>query len=95
MIISKQERDSLFRNHGNIIGTNACFYHYIKDIIDIDNRLKPIDKRKYVSGQFDTRDAGAKSNKSNGINAVFEVDEAAEMAGNITNDSSAGADESN
>lgn len=41
------------------------------------------------------RDAGAKSNKCNGINAVFEVDEAAKMASNITNDSSAGADESN
>ena len=44
-------------------------------------------------GQFGTRHAGSQGNKCNGIDSIFEVDEAAKVAGNISNDSSAGTDE--
>lgn len=44
-----------------------------------------------IYSQVPTRYWGAKSNKSNGIDAIFEVDEAAEMSGNIANNGSAGA----
>ena len=47
---------------------------------------------KLVSETLATRHAGSKGNKCNGINAVFEVDEAAKVAGDISNDSSAGTD---
>merc|ERR1719239_1769619 len=39
------------------------------------------------------RNASSESNKCNGIDSVFEIDEAAKVAGNISNDSSAGTDE--
>ena len=39
-----------------------------------------------------TRYAGTKSNKGNGIDSVFEENEASQMAGNVTNDGCAGAD---
>merc|ERR1719472_639248 len=38
------------------------------------------------------RHAGSKGNKCNGIDAVFEVDKAAKMAGDISDDGSTGAD---
>ena len=38
-----------------------------------------------------TRHAGSESNECNSIDAVFEVDEAAKMAGNISDDSGTGA----
>ena len=44
-------------------------------------------------GHFTTRNTGAQSDKCNCINAVFEVDEATKMSGNISDDSSAGPDE--
>ena len=47
---------------------------------------------KLVSETLGTRHAGSKGNKCNGIDAVFEVDEAAKVAGDISNDSSAGTD---
>jgi hypothetical protein len=40
-----------------------------------------------------TRHAGSQSNKCDGIDAVLQVDEAAKMASNITNDGSAATDE--
>ena len=40
-----------------------------------------------------TRHAGAESNKCDGIDSVFEIDEAAEMRGNVSNDGSTGPDE--
>ena len=40
-----------------------------------------------------TRNRSSKSNKGDGIDTILEVDEAAEMAGDITDDGSAGADE--
>ena len=50
----------------------------------------------YVKGfpmNWCTRDTGAQGDKCDSIDAVFEVDEATEVAGNISDDSSAGADE--
>ena len=44
-------------------------------------------------GDFTTRNTGAQSDKCNCINAVFEVDEATKVAGNISDDGSAGPDE--
>ena len=41
-----------------------------------------------------TRHAGSESNECNRIDAVFEIDEAAKMAGDISDDGSVGADES-
>jgi hypothetical protein len=46
-----------------------------------------------ISGQFGTRHAGSQGNKCDGIDAVLQVDEAAEMTGNIANDGRAAADE--
>ena len=45
-------------------------------------------------GQFGTRHAGSQGNKCNGIDSIFEVDKAAKMAGDISNDSGANADTS-
>merc|ERR1719472_349910 len=39
------------------------------------------------------RNASSESNKCNGIDSVFEIDEAAEMSSNISNDGSTGANE--
>ena len=39
-----------------------------------------------------TRHAGAESNKCDGIDSVFEIDEAAEVSGNIADDGSARSD---
>ena len=39
-----------------------------------------------------TRHAGSKGNKCNGIDAVFEVDKAAKMAGDISDDCRANTD---
>ena len=46
-----------------------------------------------VETSLGTRHAGSKSNKCNGIDAVFEIDEAAKMSSNIPNDGSTGPDE--
>ena len=43
--------------------------------------------------KFCTRNASSKGNKCNGIDAVFEIDEAAEMSSDISNDGSTGPDE--
>ena len=47
------------------------------------------------SKYFDTRYTGSESNKCNGVDTVLEIDEAAKMTGNITNDGSAAANEKN
>ena len=39
-----------------------------------------------------TRHAGSKGNKCDGIDSIFEVDKAAKMAGDISDDGSTGAD---
>ena len=44
-------------------------------------------------GQFGTRHAGSQGNKCNGIDSIFEVDEATKMAGNVSDDGSASPDE--
>ena len=44
-------------------------------------------------GHLTTRNTGAQSDKCNCINAVFEVDEATKMSGNVSNDGSASPDE--
>ena len=44
-------------------------------------------------GQFGTRHAGSEGNKCDGIDSIFEVDKATEMASNISDDGSAGANE--
>ena len=44
-------------------------------------------------GHFTTRYTGSQSDKCNCIDAVFEVDEATKVAGNISDDCSAGPDE--
>ena len=43
--------------------------------------------------KFCTRNASSKGNKCNGIDAVFEVDETAEMSSDISNDGGTGPDE--
>jgi len=47
---------------------------------------------KLVCETLGTRHAGSKGNKCNGIDAIFEVDEAAKMASDISDDCSTGAD---
>ena len=47
---------------------------------------------KLVCETLGTRHAGSKSNKCDGIDAVFEVDKAAKVASNISDDCSTGAD---
>ena len=46
-----------------------------------------------VETSLGTRHAGSKSNKCNGIDAVFQVDEAAKMAGYISDDGCVGPNE--
>ena len=48
-----------------------------------------------LCGHCCTRHTGSQSNKCDGIDAVLQIDEAAEMTSDITNDGSAAADESN
>ena len=44
-------------------------------------------------GHLTTRNTGAQSDKCNCINAVFEVDEATEVGGNVADQSGTGANE--
>ena len=50
-------------------------------------------KWKTQRNHFGTRNTGSQGNKCDGIDSVFEIDEAAEMRGNVSNDGSTGPDE--
>ena len=45
------------------------------------------------TNNFGTRNASSESNKCNGIDSVFEIDEAAKMSSNIANDGGTAPDE--
>ena len=70
----------------------------IKDTVykrDLSFETRNKIKRNHLdkTNKFGTRNASSEGNKCNGIDAVFEVDEAAEMSSNISNDGSTGPDE--
>ena len=57
-----------------------------------DSRFLSIKTSQGVLETLGTRHAGAESNKCDGIDSVFEIDEAAEVSGNIADDGSARSD---
>ena len=58
--------------------------------------MKVVTKSKETivkTNNFGTRNTSSEGNKCNGIDAVFEIDEAAQMSSDISNDGSTGPDE--
>ena len=77
-----------FIDINSLINSNSCFVSPIN--WSLYSRKQQEEKKSIC-----TRNRCAQSNKSDSIDGIFEVNEASEMASNITNDSGTDTDHSN